>query len=137
MVRFFGEGAAFAGDLDALDFEFEFFLAVGPAADEGELGIGAVGGGDALEHVVADGELDAVVESGEFVAVLGMTGKEFGGCFAVGGEFGPVFGFESAEGGGVCVDAEAFGGGLGDLLDDFLGGEVEEEVVEFGFLVVG
>ena len=71
-------GAAFAGDLDALDFEFEFFLAMRPAADEGELGVGAVGGGDALKHVVADGDLDAVIEEGDFVGVFGRSGGRIG-----------------------------------------------------------
>ena len=120
-------GAAFAGDLDALDFEFEFFLAVGPAADEGELVVSDAGAGDAFEHVVADRHLYAGVEDGEFVAVLGRAGgirEAFGGFFAVGGEFGPVSVFESAQGGDVCFYAEAFGRGLGDAFDDFFGREV-------------
>ena len=129
-------GAAFAGDLNALDFEFEFFLAVGPAADDGELGIGAVRSGDALEHVVADGDLDCAVEDRGSVGIFGRGGREApGGFFAVGGEFGPVLFFESAQSGDVGFNAEAFGGGLGDFLDDFAGGEVKEQVVELGFLV--
>ena len=129
--------AAFAGDLNALDFEFEFFLAMGPAADEGELVVGDGGARNAFEHVVADGDLDAGVENGEFVAILGSGSEAFGGFFAVGGEFGPVFVFEPAEGRGVGFDAEAVRGGLGDFLDDFLGGEVEEPIVDGGALVGG
>ena len=134
-------GAAFAGDLDALDFEFEFFLAVGPAADEGELVVGNAGAGDAFEHVVADGDLNAGVEDGEFVGVFGRAasgiGEAFGGFFAVGGEFGPVSVFESAQGGDVCFYAESFRRGLRDAFDDLLRGQIEEEVVELVALRFG
>ena len=131
-------GAAVAGDLDALDFEFEFFLAMGPAADDGELVVGDVGRRNALEHVVFDGDLNAGVECFELAWLVGSDAGELGGGFdAVGGEFSPAFFFEAAKGGDVCLYAEAFGRGQRDFLDDLFGGHVEEPVVDLVELFVG
>ena len=105
-------GAAFASDLDALDFEFEFFLAMGPAADDGELVVGDVGRRNALKHVVFDGDLNAGVEGFELALLAGSDAGELGGGLdAVGGKFSPSFFFESAKGGDVCLYAEAVGRG--------------------------
>ena len=128
-------GGALAGDLDALDIEFVFFVAVEPARDHGELLVGGVGRGGALEEMAFESGGDAVVEGG----MVGCGGaSEFGGVFElVGGVFGPTMAFETVEGGFMGFDAKAFGRREGQFLENFGDGHFYKPVVELVFLRVG
>lgn len=123
-------GEAFAGDLDALDIEFEFFVALDVAGEEGEVLVGGVGRGGAGEELAFEGGGDGGVEDGIIFSIVVGVGDSFGGFELVGGEFGVALGFEALEGGDVGLDAEAVGSGLGDFFDDFGDGHFEEPVVE-------
>ena len=128
-------GDAFAGDLNALDVEFVFFVAVEPAGNHGELVVGGVGRGGALEKVTFEGGSDAVVEGS--VVAGGGVGKLSGVLELVGGVFGPAAVLEALESGDLDFDAEAVGRGEGDFFGDFWDGHFYKPVVELVSLLVG
>ena len=70
-------GRAFARDLHAFYIEFEFFVALDVAGEEGEEGevFGAgVGRGGAREELALEGGGDGGIEEGILTAVVGVVG---------------------------------------------------------------
>ena len=65
-------GEAFAGNLDALDIDFDFVVALHVAGKEGEICVGGVGSGGAGEELALEGGGNGVVEDGIFAIVAGV-----------------------------------------------------------------
>ena len=65
-------GEAFAGDLDALDIKFEFFVALHVAREEGEVFVGGVGRRGARKELALEGGGDGGIENGIFASAGGL-----------------------------------------------------------------